>query len=89
MDRIDRKFRDLGFVRLDDNKFGVSYRRETVHYIHRIDILKLKSGDYVIKSYQEDFTGGGDYNNAIGMGLYETQLALKRLKRMRRKGYAE
>lgn len=86
---IDEKFEEIGFKKVRDDNFVVSYERDKTFYsdnvkygyIHVLDIVHKKSGNHLIQSYDkeaidEKYTG----NIGVGLTYYETKLALKKMK---------
>lgn len=88
--RIDDKIEKLGFKKLtgedEEDKFGVSYRREFSNqkYNQRVDILYMPNGKHMITSYEERINNEG-LNNVIGITYPEAILFAKKLKEMKKK----
>ena len=80
---IDDKFKEIGFIKIDEDEYGVLYRREEVkyNYAHCIEIIHKLSGRHIVISYQKDINNEG-FNNAVGLTVYETKLVLKKIKKM-------
>ena len=78
---VDERLADLGFVKVEDDKFVVSYERynDTYKYTHVLDICHKASGKHIIQSYdKESSTTKGSIN--VGLTYLETKLALKKMK---------
>ena len=78
----DEKLAEIGFMRASENNYGVCYQRENkkYNYTHRLDILHKQSGKHLIQSYEE-----GTNNNVVGLTYYETKLAMKKYRELKRK----
>lgn len=83
---VDEKLQDIGFYKIEENEYGVSYHRniEKFNYIHRLDIMHKASGKHIIQSYQEGANSYG-FNNGVGLEYLEMKLALKKYKQLKRK----
>lgn len=80
---IDDKFEDIGFKKVEDNEYIVSYERDnrTYAYTQVLDICHKKSGRHIIQSYDKDLIDTkGIGNTGVGLTYYETKLALKKMK---------
>lgn len=80
---IDDKFKDIGFKKVKDDKYTVTYERydTTYKYIQVLDIRHKKSGRHIIQSYDKGlFDTKGIGNTGVGLTYYETKLALKKMK---------
>lgn len=80
---IDEKLNDIGFVKVEETRFGARYQRENnkYNYIQCLDLLHKVSGKHLIQSYQKDVNKDG-FNNSIGLTMYEAKLAVKKMKQM-------
>ena len=84
---VDEKLKGLGFVKVEnDTKWGVSYERKIAEfgYIQRLDISHKASGKHLIQSYEKGVNKDG-FNNVVGLTYYETKLAMKKYKQLKRK----
>ena len=82
--RIDKKFAPIGFVKVQDDKYGVCYEREdkTYKFTQVLYIGHKKSGRHIIQSYDKDSRDTkGIGNTCVGLSYYETKLALKKMKK--------
>lgn len=81
---IDDKFKDIGFKKVKDDKYAVTYERydTTYKYTQVLDIRHKKSGRHIIQSYDKDLMDTkGIGNTGVGLTYYETKLALKKMKK--------
>lgn len=82
----DERLADLGFIKVEENTYGVKYER--VHYVygytHSLDIMKKRSGKHIIQSYEKG-VNSDKYNNVVGLTELEARLILKKLKEMKKK----
>lgn len=84
IDRIDKKFAKIGFVKVQDDKYGVCYEREnkTYKFTQVLYIGHKKSGRHIIQSYDKNlYDTKGIGNTCVGLSYYETKLALKKMKK--------
>ena len=86
---IDEKFDDIGFTKMKETPFGVSYARvnSTYMFVQQLDLLYKASGRHLVQSYDRDLmdekkTG----NTCVGLSMYEMKLCLRKMKQM---GYKE
>lgn len=85
MDRIDKKFAELGFEKVSEDKYGVIYeRKNTIYeYTQVLAILHKASGQHIIQSYDKDLMDTKKLGNTcVGLNYYETKLALKKMKKL-------
>jgi len=85
MDRIDKKFAELGFEKVSEDKYGVTYERTNVVYGYTqvLAILHKASGQHIIQSYDKDLMDAKKIGNTcVGLNYYETKLALKKMKKI-------
>lgn len=80
---IDNRLKDIGFIKIEEDGHGALYERknEEYSYIQRLDLMHKNNGSHVIQSYQKNVNSDG-FNNMIGLTMYETKLAIKKMKRM-------
>lgn len=78
---VDERLADLGFVKVCDDKFIVSYERynDEYKYTHVLDICHKRSGRHIIQSYDKESATADGCNN-VGLTYLETKLALKKMK---------
>lgn len=80
---IDKKFEEIGFIKVKDDEFGVSYERlnNEYNYIQVLDILHKANGIHIIQSYDKNlFDTKGIGNTCVGLTYNEMKLALKKMK---------
>lgn len=80
---IDKKFKDIGFKKIEDDKYAVIYERDNSEYAYTqvLAINHKKSGRHIVQSYDkglfdEKLTG----NICVGLTYYEMKLVLKKMK---------
>lgn len=86
--RIDKKLAKLGFVKKEENKFGVEYEREqkAAAYMQTVCILHKKNGPNILQSYDKNLMDEkGIGNTCVGMTEVELRLFSKKMKEFRRK----
>ena len=84
--KADRKMEKLGFEKIEENKFGVSYRKDNKEYnfTHRIDIVHKSSENHLIQSYVEGTNSDG-FNNCVGLTYAEMKAVMKKYRELKRK----
>ena len=84
--KADRKMEKLGFEKIEENKFGVSYRKENKEYnfTQRIDIVYKSSENHLIQSYVEGTNSDG-FNNCVGLTYAEMKAVMKKYRELKRK----
>lgn len=83
----DEKLADIGFTKVSDNDYYVSYEREMpdYNYTHCLAVLYKASGRHLVQSYDKtSFDEKGIGNLCVGLTYYETKLIMKK---MREKGW--
>lgn len=80
---VDEKFNEIGFVKIKEDKYGASYERDLNKYgiIQCLNLLRKASEIHIIQSFQKDINIEG-FNNMVGLSIYETKLALKKMNQM-------
>lgn len=82
---IDRKFADIGFVKEEENEYGVTYKRENKEYgfIQTLYLGFKESGKHIMQSYAANLMDEKKIGNTcVGLTMYEMKLALKKMKKM-------
>lgn len=82
---IDRRFEEIGFVKVSEDKYGATYERkdEEYNYTQVLAILHKASGRHLIQSYDKDLMDSKMIGNVgVGLTYYETKLALKKMKQL-------
>ncbi len=82
---IDKKFAEIGFVKIEENKYGCEYERkdEKYNYTQTIHIKHKKSGRHIVQSYDRDLRDNKNIGNTcVGLTGYEMKLIIKKMKQM-------
>lgn len=80
---IDKKFEEIGFIKVSEDKYGVAYERKDTKYnfTQVLDILHKASGRHIVQSYDKDLMDTKNIGNTcVGLTYYEMKLALKKMK---------
>ena len=72
---IDEKFKDIRFIKVSEDKYGVVYERydEEYEYIQRLDISHKINGKYLVQSYDATNTTS-EFSPVVGLTEYEIKL---------------
>ena len=78
---IDEKFKDIGFIKVREDKHGVVYERyeDEYGYVQRLDILHKINGKYLVQSYDATNTTS-EFSPVVGLTEYEIKLVLIKIK---------
>lgn len=82
---VDEKLAEIGFIKIEENEYGVVYTRknEKYKYTHKVSILRKSSGRHILQSYDADlFDAKNLGNTSIGLTGYEMKLFLKKMRKM-------
>lgn len=82
---IDKKFKKIGFIKVEENEYGVRYERmdECHDYVQVLFIGHKADGHHIIQSYDKDLMDEKKIGNTcVGLTYYETKLALKKMKKL-------
>ena len=82
---IDKKFEEIGFIKVSEDKYGARYeRKDEVHsYTQVLAILHKTSGRHIVQSYDKDLMDSKMIGNTcVGLSYYEMKLALKKMKQL-------
>ncbi len=82
---IDDKFAELGFVKVEENCYGVIYERtnESYNFTQIIHLAHKHNGRHIIQSYDKNlFDSKKIGNTCVGLSMYETKLCLKKMKKL-------
>lgn len=80
--RLDRKIHELGFIKVKEDKHGISYVRYHAGYCQVVDLSRKASGKHIIQSYDKDLMDEQKIGNVcIGLTYKEAKLFLKKMKR--------
>jgi hypothetical protein len=82
---IDEKLNDIGFVKIEEDKYGVRYERKNSKYnfTQSVDILHKASGRHILQSYDSELIDQKKIGNTcVGLTGYEMKLFLKKMKKI-------
>jgi hypothetical protein len=82
---IDDKFAELGFIKVEENCYGVIYERtdEVFKYNQVLHLVHKESGRHLIQSYDKNlFDTKKIGNTCVGLSMYEVKLCLKKMKKL-------
>lgn len=82
---IDDRFREIGFMKVEECKYVVKYKREKEQngYMQILDLVHKESGKHVVQSYDMVPMGEKKIENiGIVLTMYEMKLCLKKMKQM-------
>lgn len=79
---IDERFAEIGFTKVSESKYYVSYERMTEHgYVQCLDIVRKESDLHLIQSYEKGVNADG-FNNCVGLTMYEARLCCAKMRKM-------
>lgn len=79
----DEKFKEIGFIKVQEDKYGVSYERKRAGFLQKLDLLHKASGRHILQSYDPNlFDNKTIGNTCVGLSMYEIKLCLKKMKEM-------
>ena len=83
--RIDEKFKEIGFKKQEETKYGVVYKRynKKYGYTHVIHLIHKHNGKHIVQSYDEKAVIGCDGNIGVGLTMHELDLCLRKMKSLR------
>ena len=82
---VDEKLKEIGFVKIKEDKYGVRYERKNSKYnfTQSVDILHKASGRHILQSYDKDLIDEKRIGNTcVGLTGYEMKLFLKKMKQI-------
>ena len=82
---VDDKLADIGFIKVRENKYGVTYKRYNTKYNYwqRVDIWHKVSGRHILQSYDENTMDEKKIGNTcVGLTGYEMSLFVKKMKKL-------
>lgn len=82
---VDEKLKEIGFVKIEEDKYGVRYERKNSKYnfTQSVDILHKTSGRHILQSYDADLMDEKKIGNTcVGLTGYEMKLFLKKMKQI-------
>ena len=81
----DEKFKEIGFEKIEESKYGVRYERKVpvYNYTQVIYLGHKASGMHLTQSYDKDLIDEKKIGNTgVGLTMYEVKLCLKKMKQM-------
>lgn len=82
---VDEKLFDLGFIKTEENGYGVEYTRKdkTHNFTQEVHIKKKQSGRHILQSYDPELMDEKKIGNTcVGLTGYEMKLFLKKMKQI-------
>ena len=82
---IDDRFREIGFIKVEEDKYGAEYERENKEhgYTQTLYLGHKKSGKHIVQSYDKNLMDEKKIGNTcVGLTMYEMKLCLKKMKQM-------
>lgn len=82
---VDEKFAEIGFVKVEEDEYGVTYTRKNdkYNYTQTLALLHKASGRHLIQSYDADLMDEQKIGNTcVGLTMYEAKLCIKKMKQM-------
>ncbi len=82
---VDEKLKEIGFVKIEEDKYGVRYERKNSKYnfTQSVDILHKASGRHILQSYDADLMDEKKVGNTcVALTGYEMKLFLKKMKQI-------
>ena len=82
---VDEKLKEIGFVKIKEDKYGVRYERKNSKYnfTQSVDILHKASGRHILQSYDNELMDQKKIGNTcVGITGYEMKLFLKKMKQI-------
>lgn len=83
---IDKKFEEIGFIKVKEDDYGVTYERKDAehHFFTQVlDIIHKANGRHIVQSYDKDLKDVKNIGNTcVGLTYYEMKLVLKKMKKL-------
>lgn len=80
---VDEKFKEIGFLKIQEDKYGVSYERKKDTFLQRLDLMHKASGKHIVQSYDPYLIDNKNIGNTcVGLSMYEMKLCIKKMKKM-------
>lgn len=81
---IDKKFEDIGFIKISEDRCGVIYeRKDTYGFTQVLSILHKTNGRHIMQSYDKNLMDSKYIGNTcVGLSYYETKLVIKKMKQL-------
>lgn len=85
-EKADDIMKDLGYTLIEENKFGASYTRTEISYVHQVDIIRSKQdpGMYSVFSYERGLNSDR-FNNSVKLTNLEIEALQKKYRELCRK----
>lgn len=80
---VDERFAEIGFVKVEENKYGVIYERriDKHDYTQTLNLLHKANGKHIIQSYDGNLMDEkGIGNTGVGLTIYEAKLCIKKMR---------
>ena len=79
----DKKFKEIGFIKVREDEYGVVYERKKGSFLQRLDLLRKASGKHILQSYDPYLIDNKEIGNTcVGLTMYEIKLCFKKMKEM-------
>jgi hypothetical protein len=82
---VDDKLFEIGFKKVREEKYGVTYERhdDKYDYTQVVSILSKASGKHILQSYDKNlFDSRNIGNTGVGLTGYETKLLLIKMRKI-------
>lgn len=82
---IDKKFEEIGFIKIKEDEYGATYERkdEKYNYTQVLAIIRKASGRHIVQSYDKELMDSKMIGNTcVGLSYYEMKLALKKMRKL-------
>ena len=82
---IDKKFEKIGFLKVEENKYGARYERknEKYNYTQVLAILHKANGRHIVQSYDKNlFDSKNIGNTCVGLTYYEIKLIKRKMRQL-------
>lgn len=77
----DEKFKEIGFIKVQEDEHGVSYERHKGSFLQKLDLLHKASGRHIVQSYDPYLIDNKKIGNTcVGLSMYEIKLCFKKMK---------
>lgn len=80
---VDEKFKEIGFNKICDDEYCVTYKRynKKYNYEHELTLLHKSSGKHIVQSSDPNLSDNKNIGNTcVGLTSYELKLIYKKLK---------
>lgn len=82
---IDKKFEEIGFIKVSEDKYGARYERkdEEHNYTQVLAIFRKANGKHIVQSYDKNLMDSKMIGNTcVGLTYCEMKLATKKMKQL-------